>query len=192
MEWRDLIIDGYGRVLDYLKESLAGLTPADLDWQPKPACNSMGWLAWHISRIQDYEIAGLMDAEQLWITGGWHKKFKRPADPDDIGFGHTNEDVAAFKSPDVETQLANHQAVLARTKKYLKSLTAKDLARELKEAYEPAPTVAVRIVSVLADDLQHAGGNRLCPRAAEGEGLVGALVREFGIFAIILISARIV
>jgi hypothetical protein len=33
MEWRNLIIDGYGRVLDYLKESLAGLTPADLDWK---------------------------------------------------------------------------------------------------------------------------------------------------------------
>jgi len=173
MEWRDLIIDGYGRVLDYLKESLSGLTPADLDWQPKPDCNSMGWLAWHISRIQDYEIAGLMGAEQLWITGGWHKKFKRPADPDDIGFGHTDEDVATFKSPDVATQLSYHQAVLARTKTYLKSLTVKALARELKEAYEPVPTVAVRIVSVLADNLQHAGEIAYVHGLRKGKGWLG-------------------
>ena len=53
MEWRELIIDGYGRVLDALKESLEGLTPEDLNVQPKPDCNSMGWLAWHISRVPE-------------------------------------------------------------------------------------------------------------------------------------------
>ena len=173
MEWRDLIIDGYGRVLDYLKESLSGLTPADLDWQPKPDCNSMGWLAWHISRIQDYEIAGLMGEEQVWITGGWHKKFKRPADPDDIGFGQTDEEVTAFRSPDIETLLAYYEAVMKRTVKYLKSLTAKGLARELAEAYQPKPTVAVRIVSVLADNLQHAGEIAYVHGLRKGKGWLG-------------------
>lgn len=157
MEWRDLIIDGYGRVLDALKEGLSGLTLADLNWQPKPDCNSIGWLAWHISRGQDIQIAALMSTEQLWITEGWHQKFNCPSDPDYSGFGQTAKEVAAFKSPDVRTLLGYHQAVLKRSVKWLKTLTTKDLVRLLDEDYTPRPTVAVRIVSILADCHQHAG-----------------------------------
>jgi len=174
MEWRDLVIDGYGRVLDVLKESLNGLSQEDLNWQPKPDCNSMGWLAWHISRVQDAEIAGLMGVEQLWITEGWHQKFNRPRDADDTGYGHTNEQVAAFKSPDIETLLAYHRAVMERTQKYLKSLMTKDLARELDEPwYQPLPTVAVRIVSALTDNLQHTGEIAYVHGLLKGKGWLG-------------------
>jgi len=62
---------------------------------------------------------------------------------------------------------------LARTKTYLKSLTVKALARELKEAYEPVPTVAVRIVSVLADNLQHAGEIAYVHGLRKGKGWLG-------------------
>ena len=78
MEWQQLITDGYERVAGVLHRALDGLTPADLDQQPHPDSNSMGWLAWHIARVQDHEIAGLMEAEQLWITEGWHARFARP------------------------------------------------------------------------------------------------------------------
>ena len=173
MEWRDLVLDGYGRILDALKESLSGLTRPDLDWQPKPDCNSIGWLAWHLTRGQDAEIASLMAEGQLWITQSWHKKFNRPADPYDTGFGHTDADVAVFKSPGVAIQLAYHQAVMRRTQEYLKSLTTKELARVLDEDYAPKPTVAVRIVSVLADGLGHAGEIDYLHGLLKGKGWLG-------------------
>jgi len=43
MKWQELIIDGYGRVLQVLEKALAGLTQDDLNQQPHPDCNSMGW-----------------------------------------------------------------------------------------------------------------------------------------------------
>jgi len=91
MEWRELIVDGYDRLPDLLEEVLAGLRVADLDWQPHRDCNSLGWTAWHLTRVQDSQIADLMGEEQLWIRAGRHAKFKRAADPEDTGYGDTPE-----------------------------------------------------------------------------------------------------
>ncbi len=158
MEWWELIVDGYDRLPDLVKEVLAGLPMADLDRQPYPDCNSLGWTAWHLTRVQDSQIAELMGEEQLWIKDGWYKKFKRPADPEDTGYGHTAKQVRAFKSSSVKIQLDYLRAVVERTKQYLASLAPSDLDRELDEPWQkPLPTVGVRIVSILADCHQHAG-----------------------------------
>ena len=158
MEWRDLILDGYGRVLEELELALDGLTEADLDEQPNPDCNSMGWLAWHLTRVQDEHVADLMGEKQLWTKDNWHARFNRPADPKDIGWGHTSEQVASFRSPGVEVMLGYHRAVLERTKDYITGLSAAELDRELDEPwFQPLPTVGVRLVSVMSDNLQHVG-----------------------------------
>lgn len=174
MEWRELIIDGYDRLPDLMEEVLAGLRMADLDWQWHRDCNSLGWTAWHLTRVQDSQIADLLDQEQLWIKDGWCKKFKRPADPEDTGYEHTSEQVRAFTSPSVKVQLDYLRVVVERTEQYLASLTPADLDRELNEPGQQAlPTVGVRIVSILADCHQHAG------EAAYIRGLLKAKGRRY-------------
>ena len=158
MKWQELLLDDYGRTAEALEEALHGLNPDDLNQQPHPDCNSMGWLAWHLTRVQDDHIADLMGEKQLWLSEGWHARFNRASDPKDIGFGHAPADITSFKSPDVDTILSYHQAVLKRTGRYISSLSAADLDRELDEPqYQPLPTVGVRLVSVLADNHQHIG-----------------------------------
>jgi hypothetical protein len=158
MEWRELIIDGYGRVIETLERALVGLSREDLERQPHPDSNPMGWLAWHLTRVQDEHIADLMGEEQLWVSDAWHERFGRPADRGDLGWGHTSEQVAAFRSPDVETLLDYHRVVMERTKSYIAALPDAELDRELNEPwFQPLPTVGVRIVSVLDDSAQHAG-----------------------------------
>ncbi len=158
MQWRDLIIDGYGRVLEILEPALKGLTPSDLNKQPHSDCNSMGWIVWHLTRGQDAQIASLMGEDQLWIKDGRHARFNCPADPEDTGFGNTSQEVAAFKSPDAAIQLDYYRATLERTSRYLRKLTVKELGRELDEPwYTPRPTIGVRLVSIMADCLEHAG-----------------------------------
>ena len=158
MEWHDLLADGYGRVLESLESALRGLTRDDLNWQPRRDSNSIGWLSWHLTRQQDAQIASLMGEEQLWTNDGWHSKFNRPADPEDTGFGHTPEQVSAFKSPNVETLLGYQRAVLERSKCYFLTLLKTDLDRELDEPwFQPLPKVGVRLVSIMEDSLLHAG-----------------------------------
>jgi DinB superfamily len=180
VDWRELIVDGYERLPDLMKEVLAGVGAADLDWQPARDCNTLGWTAWHLTRVQDSQIADLAGREQLWIGEGWHRKFDRPADPDDTGYGDTAAQVRAFRSPMVKVQLDYLRATVARTQEYLAALDPAGLDRELDEPYRPRPTVAVRILSILADCHHHAGeasyirgllrarGRRAAPAARSG------------------------
>jgi uncharacterized damage-inducible protein DinB len=158
MEWQDLLTDGYQRVLDELRHVLKGLDREDVLWQPHPGSNSIGWLAWHLTRVQDGHISELLGEEQLWIKEGWHTKFNRPPDAEDTGFGDKPEEVAAFDTPDVKTLIDYHKAVLERSKGFFRTLTAAELDRELDEPwFKPLPTVGVRLVSVMADGIEHAG-----------------------------------
>ncbi len=171
MEWHDLLADGYERVPGFLGNVLKGLSQDDLDWRPHDDCNSIGWLAWHLTRQQDGQIASLMGEEQLWIKEGWHSRFNRAADPDDSGYGHTPQQVAEFKSPDVEVLLDYQRAVLERTKRFFKTLSKADLDRELDEPwFQPLPTVGVRLVSILEDSLLHAGQAAYLRGLCQGKG----------------------
>ena len=67
-------MDGYDRVLQALEHALCELTEDDLNQQPHPDCNTMGWLAWHLTRVQDDHIADLMGQEQLWVKEGWYAR----------------------------------------------------------------------------------------------------------------------
>ena len=155
MEWRQLIIDSYERISQELERALEGLALDDLNQQPSPDSNSMGWLVWHLTRGQDRAIAAITGEDQLWVKDGWHGKFNRPPDPQDSGFKHSPADLATFKSPDVPALLAYHYAVLERTKHCISNLTETDLDRDLD--HPKYPTVGARLVGNISDNLQHVG-----------------------------------
>jgi hypothetical protein len=77
MKWHDMVLSGYEGVLQALERALDGLTEEDLNWLPSPDCNSIGWLAWHLTRAQDGLIALLMGEEQLWIRHIWSSRCPR-------------------------------------------------------------------------------------------------------------------
>jgi len=171
MEWYDLLSDGYGRIIEVMERVLTGLEEEDLNWQPRPDANSIGWLAWHLTRQQDAQISSLTGEEQLWTRDGWCTKFNREADPKDGGFGHTPEQVSAFKSPDIETLLAYTRATVERSRNYFHTLSAADLDRELNEPwFQPLPTVGVRLISILDDSILHAGQAAYVRGLRQGKG----------------------
>jgi len=171
MKWKDLLIDGYSRIPEFLENILKGLTQDDLDWQPKHDCNSIGWLVWHLTRQQDAQIASLIGGEQLWVTDRWYTKFGRQPEPDDVGFGHSPEQVSAFKSPESRTLLDYSRAVVERSKEYISSLSENDLDRELNEPwFQPLPTVGIRLVSILDDSVLHAGQAAYIRGLRQGKG----------------------
>jgi hypothetical protein len=158
MEWHEMVSHGYGSVLRALEYTLEGLNEEDLNWQPKPDCNSIGWLAWHLTRWHDVMVSSFMGEEQLWIKDKWHEKFGRPANAEDNGFGHKPEDLAAFRSPDAETLLGYQRAVLERSQRYFPTLSEADLDREFGGTpIKPPPTFGMMLMITLSDGLQHAG-----------------------------------
>lgn len=88
-------------------------------------------------------------------------------------FGDSSEDAVAFKSPAATILLAYYGAVLEETKKYLWGLTDEEPGRILDEPYNPPPTVGVRITSILADCLGHAGEVDYLRGLLSGKGWLG-------------------
>jgi uncharacterized damage-inducible protein DinB len=155
MEWQQLLIDILERGFQGLEKALADLSQADLNEQPHPDCNNIGWMTWHLTRVQDRIIADLSGEQQVWMKNEWYTRFNRLPDPKDSGSGHKSEDVAAFESPEAKTLLEYHKAVLEQSKRYLSGLSTVELERKIE--HPVFPTVEAFLVTVLNDVLQHIG-----------------------------------
>lgn len=153
----DLLVDGFGRVREAATAAAEGLSADQLAARLDPGANSIGWLVWHLVRVQDDHLAAAAGTEQLWTADGWAERFALPLEPADIGYGHGRDDVAAVRIPSAELLTGYLEAVHTRTVAWVGGLDDDDLARVVDESYDPPVTLAVRLVSVLDDDLQHAG-----------------------------------
>ena len=100
MKWQHLIGDIYTEISRELERALDGLTVDALNQQPDSDCNSIGWLAWHLTRCQDKTTGDLTGEEQPWVKENGHDRFGGIPDPVDPVWHHNSEDVAGFKSPD--------------------------------------------------------------------------------------------
>jgi hypothetical protein len=152
----ELMADAFGRVTDALGRATAGLTVEELCWRPDPDSNSVAWLAWHLSRVQDGHLAELMDAEEVWIEHGWAERFRLGLDPADTGYGHTADQVVQVR---VDAALLGgyHDDVQERILPWVRSIRSDELERVVDERWDPPVTLGVRLVSVVADSLEHAG-----------------------------------
>ena len=158
MDSKDVVVDALGRIQRIVSMSLEGLTAEQLAYRPTDQANSIAWLAWHLTRVQDRHLSALAGREQAWIADGWHARFDKPADPSETGQRYTPEQVAAIRPSSPQLLLDYHNAVYQRSVEYLQNVTPTDMDRVLDEPqYDPLPTVGVRLVSVCADNLQHAG-----------------------------------
>jgi hypothetical protein len=119
--------------------------------------NSIAWLVWDLTRIQDDHGAGVAEAEQVWTSQGWMERFGLPFDPRDTGYGHGDDEAAAVRVGSGELLVGYYDAVHEQTTRYVERLGEADLARVVDRSWDPPVTLGVRLVSVIADDLQHAG-----------------------------------
>lgn len=158
MNTSELLADGYSRIHRGVHMSLEGLTAEQLTYRPGPEANTIAWLVWHLARVQDHHLSDMAGREQAWIADGWHEKFGKPADPEETGQRYTADQVAAIRPGSPQLLVDYFDAVYARSLEYIKGLSDADLDQELDEPqWTPRPTVGVRLVSVIGDNMQHAG-----------------------------------
>jgi hypothetical protein len=151
-----LLVDAFGRVQELVHGAVEGLTREQLTYRIDPEANTIAWLVWHLTRIQDDHVCGLAGWEQAWHAEGWMERFGLPFEPGDHGYGHRPEDVAAVDVP-AELLLDYHDAVHRRTVAYVAELTESEYAEVVDRSWDPPVTRAVRLVSVVGDDMQHVG-----------------------------------
>ena len=119
-----LLLDLFGRIPSLVEATVAGLDPEDLTRAPAPGLNTIGWLIWHLARVQDYYVAGFLDADQIWSSDGdWAARFGLEPDPSNTGYGHRPEEVTSVRPAGSDALLAYLDAVDRRTRTMLAGLT---------------------------------------------------------------------
>ncbi len=163
----EILIDAFDRLPDLVRSAVDGLTAEQLRWAPAPGANSVGWLVWHLTRVQDDHVADVLGQEQIWEQDGWAARFGLDPKTEETGYAHTGAQVAAVRPESAQVLIDYYETVAARTREFLHTLTDKALDRVVDEAWDQPVTLGVRLVSVLNDDAQHVG------QAAYVRGILG-------------------
>lgn len=153
----ELLGDAFARVRQATVSAVDGLDAGQLAFRPDPGSNSIAWLVWHLTRIQDDHIAAVAGLEQRWIADGWFERFGLPVDPRATGYGDGPEDVAALDGVPGELLLGYFEAVHRQTVGFVEGVGAEELDEVVDRSWDPPVTLGVRLVSVVADSLEHAG-----------------------------------
>src|SRR5689334_18137480 len=145
MHITDLLIELYDRIPPLVHEIADGLDPGDLQWRPTADANSIGWLLWHLTRVQDHHISELLHEPQLWATGDWASRFGLEPDPTNTGYSHSVPDVDTVRPDSAEAVTAYCDAVAARTRNFLGGLDEAALDHVVDRRWDPPVTMGVRL-----------------------------------------------
>jgi len=153
----DLVRDSLSRVHALVPAVLDGLSGDDLLWRPDAEANSIGWLIWHLTRIEDDHLAALGNVEQVWSGDGWYQRFGLPYVKSAHGFRMTPTEVGMFNTRDARLLDGYAAAVWGQVQSILSSLTDDDVDEVVDRRYTPPVTVGVRLSSVVVETSQHIG-----------------------------------
>jgi Protein of unknown function (DUF664) len=157
MNTAEVLTDAFGRLRDLVHGAVDGLTAEQLAYQIDPEANTIGWLVWHLTRVQDDHVADAFGTDQLWLAHGWVDRFGLPFDPHAHGYGHSAQDVRAVRVESPELLTGYYDEVHGATLEHLAKLTDDDFDRVVDTRWDPPVTLGARLVSILEDDAQHAG-----------------------------------
>ncbi|MFD7017726.1 DUF664 domain-containing protein [Streptomyces sp. NPDC059928] len=157
MNTAEVLADAFGRVQEEVHAVVDGLSPEELAHRPSDTANSIGWLVWHLTRVQDDHVADAAGLDQVWTAQGWADRFQLPLGDEETGYGHTAKQVASVRGISADQLRGYHDAVHERTVSFVRGLDEAALDRVVDERWTPHVTLGVRLISFLSDDLQHVG-----------------------------------
>jgi hypothetical protein len=164
MKSNGVLLDAFGRIRETVEATLEGLDDGSLARRPAGTGNSIAWLIWHLGRVEDAQVASAAGLDQVWTSQDFAGRFGLPLTERDTGYGHSSHQVDAVQAPP-ELLLEYYNAVHRQTVEFVNTLTDQDLDRIVDKRWDPPVTVGVRLVSTIADCLQHVG------QAAYAKGL---------------------
>jgi uncharacterized damage-inducible protein DinB len=157
MNEAELLADAFDRIKGSVHNTVRDLTDEQLAYRIDGRSNSIAWLVWHLTRVQDDHVADVAGREQVWIADGWVDRFDLPFEPSAHGYGHSSDEVAAVRGVPAQLLVDYYDAVHEQTLAYLGTLSGADLDQVVDEGWDPPVTLGVRLLSVVNDDLQHVG-----------------------------------
>lgn len=159
MDTRGYICIGHEYMEEGVREVLAALTQKELVWRPSPGLNSPGFIAWHIVRMEDEYLHGLvLKGPTVWRTGGWYEKFDQH--PTDTGTAFSDEEVADFKLPPKDEFLAYAEEVWKTAKGFVNNVPLARLDQPANPELSPRSLAGVLATNIIGHATWHMGESR--------------------------------
>ncbi|MGC5003604.1 mycothiol transferase [Streptomyces sp. DT203] len=157
MNSADLLTDAFTRIQEAVHSAVEGLSVDDLHVRLDDGANSIAWLVWHLTRIQDDHVSDAAGVQQVWFSQDWASRFDLPFDKGATGYGQSSKQVAAVRVGSPELLLGYYDGVHEQSVEFIRGLHPRSLERIVDETWSPPVTLGVRLISVITDDLQHVG-----------------------------------
>src|SRR4051812_15201277 len=141
MESRELLLTAFDNVEDAVRGAIEGIDPELLTARISPGANTIAWLVWHLTRVQDDHVAEVAGRPQGYTEAGWADRFALPFDAAATGYGFSADDVAAPGVPDPQLLVGYHADVPRRTAEFLRPVPAEDLDRIVDRRWNPPVTL---------------------------------------------------
>ena len=166
----DVLRDLFDRVATDVHGAVEGLDEAALTHRVGGGANSIAWLVWHLTRVQDDHVADAAGTEQVWTAQGWVTRFGlpfarggdrlRPGRRRRRGRAGARRTSCSATTTPSTSRLCSTWARLGEA----------DLDRIVDRRWDPPVTLGVRLVSVADDDIQHAGQAAFVRGVVESSG----------------------
>jgi hypothetical protein len=157
MDVSGVLVELFDRVPGLVREAVDDLSPDQLRQAPTEGANPIGWLVWHLARVEDMYGAEYLGQPQVWVGDDWAARFGLEPDPENHGYGHRPADVKKVAPESDQACIDYHAAVHGRLLGYVRGLSSADLDKVIDPSYDPPVTLGVRLISIAEDCLQHGG-----------------------------------
>jgi len=157
MEAVELITKSLEQSQGDVNKALDGLTQQEVAWSPKPDCNSIAFILWHMVRVEDMFVNRMIQGKpELYESAGWAGKLGTP--PGDSGGGgrYTLEQLQAWPVPTLETLLGYRNAVREGTLALLKTATSSKLDETPASTRFPG-NVGALLSRMITEIAEHSG-----------------------------------
>ncbi len=153
MDAKELILRSLEQSQGYLTRALDGLTQEEAAWSPGVECNSIAFILWHTTRVEDLFINRVIQREkELYEAEGWQEKLGTPVK----AYQYTVEELQAWPVPKLEVLRGYANSVREKTLAFLESVAPQKLS-ELARPDRPPDTVGAILSRISTEIALHIG-----------------------------------
>ena len=125
MELKEYIEETLEGCRETLYRTLQGLSQEELVWRPNPETNSIAFIVWHMTRVEDVWVHRYArGVAEVWVRDGWCGKFG--LGESDHGAGFSAERLANFPTIALSALKEYLDSVRQDTLNYLRGLDPED------------------------------------------------------------------
>jgi len=142
VELKDFIEQALDALQRRYYSALDGLAAVELAWQLGPNANSIGFIFWHITRVEDRLVVHFAQGKpEVWIRDGWHQRWGIPSET--TGLEYPPEQVASFPVPELREMQTYFEAVRQETRSYLQTIDTHGFENSPPRTPYPESSMAV-------------------------------------------------